>query len=166
MSEDVARFMMARPQLPPPPAVPNYVLRPGRWAFLQRLAFWVLEKLGCKTKSSDPHPMLPYFRADSVVLEKNAVLALLMKHVTDLTRFMAARPRVVFMGAPQYDEILQTPLARPLVVNLGQRGGLHLPNNMQVVFVPWLDGVVVLDERTVQDILCPGAPSFGIPHGR
>lgn len=100
------------------------------------------------------------------MLDKNAVLALLMKHITDLTRFMGERPRVVLMGAPQYDKILQTPLARPLVVNFGPRRGMYLPNNLQVVFVPWLDGVVVLDEKTVQDILCPGAASFGIPDGR
>jgi len=79
MNENIARFVIARPKLPAPPAVPNYVLRPGRWVFLQRLAFWTLKKLGrlfAKARAAEIDPAaLPILRGSFQDIRATALWA-------------------------------------------------------------------------------------------
>ena len=139
------RIAPAPPSCPP---VSNYLMRPGRWRWLQRLCFWVLERLGCKESPHNPFP-LPVVvpPMERITVNREQLVATLRDHLNELRRD-EVRPVAVMMGPPQYKEAVQGFLSRPIVMVERfhvARNGLRLVEDLKVVLVPWMDGVVVLN---------------------
>lgn len=147
------RIEHAPPSCPP---VSNYSMRPGRWRWLQRLCFWVLEWLGCKEPPHNPFP-LPVVvpPMERITVNRGQLVAALRVHLNELRRD-EVRPVAILMGAPQYEEAVEGFLRRPIVMVERfhvARNGLWLVEDLKVVLVPWMDGVVVLSKDILTGLM-------------
>ena len=111
----------------------TYVYTPTNgWAWLQRIAIWILRKLHCyETK-------IAYQRVEFCTSEFMNFLLKQRKEV--LEHFHGAKEFRVLVGADDMERTLQLPYIRN-IINFEVRVA-----GMNVTVVPWMKGILVLPE--------------------
>lgn len=123
--------------------------RPDRgWLLVQRLCFWILDKLGCYAIDHKVE-----FR--SVRIEGDKLLQGLMRQQENLIQHYHVHGERVLVGSKQFceimnDEYLNQPInfEVPYWVTEG-RGDKYTLAGMKVSVIPWMEGILVMPKEIV-----------------
>ena len=131
--------------------LPNeYEFRPDRrFRWLQRGLFWILGKLGAYSRQA-------VIKTTTVHINMNDITEAAFKHAEYIHKSTGRAPRYLLVGRPEYDRFMREASDQwmrfavpmdfnaPVVMN-GRRAPLFF-QGMEVLFVPWMEGMVCLPD--------------------
>jgi hypothetical protein len=122
----------------------------GRWPWLQRWAFWLLDKLSARACDES----ITY---STVHVDGNDIIQAVMRNRADIERLYNKRAKYLVIGAEDLARLLNEPSIRQMMrfrfpVQIGGFDGRCGILGLEVVVVPWLSGFFVMPDLEKEEV--------------
>lgn len=121
----------------------------GRWPWLQRACFWVLKKLGAFASFSEEH-------IQRVDIDLDKLVEAVMRNRADVEMLYRKRAKYLVVGADKFYELSVSVQPHYMTFTVPHQFNARVGYNnrpmpqmfagLQVIVVPWIDGMFVLPE--------------------